>query len=171
MVECWLGVWEVPGSIPSQGPRHTKDVIKVVPVVHLFRLNIEKGNTGAFSSNKIRKWCNGLNLGKKSFEVGGHWPLWWGWKNRMTTQNRHKSKAKQKMNYTCSYNMNNTDRVDRVVVPFYFSLLWRWHVRACVISSQVTAESRSLQTWILDRGRQSDIVHCIHSPKQCLYSS
>ena len=60
---------------------------------------------------------------KKSFEVEGHWPLWWGWKTRMTTQNRHKSKAKQKMNYTCSYNMNNTDRVDRVVVPFYFSLL------------------------------------------------
>jgi len=19
----------------------------------------------------------------KSFEVGGHWPLWWGWKKRM----------------------------------------------------------------------------------------
>ena len=25
-----------PGSIPSQGPRHTKDVIKMVPVVPLF---------------------------------------------------------------------------------------------------------------------------------------
>ena len=32
---CWLRVWEVPGSIPSQGPRHTKDVIKMVPVVPL----------------------------------------------------------------------------------------------------------------------------------------
>jgi len=20
---------------------------------------------------------------RKSFEVGGHWPLWWGWKNQM----------------------------------------------------------------------------------------
>jgi len=20
---------------------------------------------------------------RKSFEVGGHWPLWWGWKNWM----------------------------------------------------------------------------------------
>jgi len=20
---------------------------------------------------------------RKSFEVGGHWPLWWGWKKRM----------------------------------------------------------------------------------------
>ena len=28
--------WEVPGSIPSQGPRHTKDVIKMVPIVPLF---------------------------------------------------------------------------------------------------------------------------------------
>ena len=33
VVECWLRVPEVPGSIPSQGPRHTKDVIKMVPVV------------------------------------------------------------------------------------------------------------------------------------------
>ena len=34
VVECWLRVWEVSGSIPSQGPRHTKDIIKVVPVVY-----------------------------------------------------------------------------------------------------------------------------------------
>ena len=32
---------------------------------------------------------------KKSFEVGGHWPLWRGLKNRMTTQNRQKSNAKK----------------------------------------------------------------------------
>jgi len=31
----------------------------------------------------------------KSFEVGGHWPLWRGWKTRMTTQNRQKSYAYQ----------------------------------------------------------------------------
>ena len=31
-----LRVREVPGSIPSQGPRHTKDVLKMVPVVPLF---------------------------------------------------------------------------------------------------------------------------------------
>ena len=31
---------------------------------------------------------------RKSFEVGGHWPLWRGWKNRMTTQNRQKSNKK-----------------------------------------------------------------------------
>ena len=33
---------------------------------------------------------------RKSFEVGGHWPLWRGWKNRMITQNRQKSNAKKK---------------------------------------------------------------------------
>ena len=31
VVECWYRVREVPGSIPSQGPRHTKDIIKMVP--------------------------------------------------------------------------------------------------------------------------------------------
>ena len=36
VVESWLRVREVPGSIPSQGPRHTKDVIKMVPVVPWF---------------------------------------------------------------------------------------------------------------------------------------
>jgi len=30
---------------------------------------------------------------RKSFEVGGHWPLWRGCKNRMTTQNRQKLNA------------------------------------------------------------------------------
>ena len=35
VVECWLQVREVPGSIACQGPRHTKDVIKMVPVVPL----------------------------------------------------------------------------------------------------------------------------------------
>ena len=32
---------------------------------------------------------------RKSFEVGGHWPLWRGSKNRMTKQNRQKSNAKK----------------------------------------------------------------------------
>ena len=56
VVECWLRVREVPGSIPSQGPRHTKDVIKMVPVVPLFgSQNKTKGNTGSFRRIKIRK--------------------------------------------------------------------------------------------------------------------
>ena len=36
VVECWHRVREVPGSIPCQGPRHTKDGIKMVPVIPLF---------------------------------------------------------------------------------------------------------------------------------------
>jgi len=27
---------------------------------------------------------------RKSFEVGGYWPLWRRWKKRLTTQNRQK---------------------------------------------------------------------------------
>ena len=63
---------------------------------------------------------------RKSFEVGGHWPLWWGWKNRMITQNRQKSTAKktttktyylykvflsltQACNSTLSYDKNKSD--------------------------------------------------------------
>jgi len=30
---------------------------------------------------------------RKSFEVGGHCPLWRGWKNWMTKQNQQKSNA------------------------------------------------------------------------------
>ena len=43
VVVCWNRVREVPGSIPSQGPRHTKDVIKMVPVVPLFSTEHSKG--------------------------------------------------------------------------------------------------------------------------------
>ena len=61
-----------PGSIPSQGPRHTKDVIKMVPVVEL---NIQKGKYWLFLKkiNVMDKIWD-----RKSFEVGGHWPLWQG---------------------------------------------------------------------------------------------
>ena len=39
---------------------------------------------------------------RKTFEVGGHWPLWRGWNTRMTTQNRQKSNAKKnKKNNMC----------------------------------------------------------------------
>jgi len=31
----------------------------------------------------------------KSFEVGGHWPLWREWKNRMITQNRQSRTLKK----------------------------------------------------------------------------
>jgi len=44
-----LRVREVPGSIPSQGLRHTKDVIKMVPVVPLFSTDHSKGKLLALS--------------------------------------------------------------------------------------------------------------------------
>ena len=43
VVQCWLRVREVPGSIPSQGPCHSEDVIIMVPVVPLFRTEHSKG--------------------------------------------------------------------------------------------------------------------------------
>ena len=45
----WLRVQEVPGSIPSQVPRHTKDVITMVPVVPLFGTQHSKGKILALS--------------------------------------------------------------------------------------------------------------------------
>ena len=42
-------VREVPGSIPSQGPRHTKDVIKMIPVVSLFSTEHTKWKIMALS--------------------------------------------------------------------------------------------------------------------------
>jgi len=38
---------KVPGSIHSQGPHHTKDVIKIVPVVPLFNTKMAS-KTGRF---------------------------------------------------------------------------------------------------------------------------
>ena len=54
VVECWHRVREDPGSIPSQGPRHTKDVIKMVPVVPLFSTNIKKGKMSLSQDSRIK---------------------------------------------------------------------------------------------------------------------
>ena len=51
VVECWHRVREVPGSTPSQGPRHTKDVIKMVPVVPLCSTEHQKGKYWLFLKN------------------------------------------------------------------------------------------------------------------------
>ena len=75
VVECWLRVGEVPGSIPSQGPRHTKDVIKMEPVAPLFSTEHSKGKYWLFLKNYDWK-INVMDKiwdKKKSFEVG-HWP-------------------------------------------------------------------------------------------------
>ena len=55
VVECWLQVREVPGSIPSVKPRHTKDVMKMVPVVPLFSTQHWIGEYWLFLKNKDKK--------------------------------------------------------------------------------------------------------------------
>ena len=52
VLECWVRVLEVPGSIPSQGPRHTWNIIKIVPVVPLFSTQHKKGNTDSLSDKR-----------------------------------------------------------------------------------------------------------------------
>ena len=49
VVEYLLRVRVVPGSIPSEGTRHTKDVKKMVPVVPLFSTEHSKGKILALS--------------------------------------------------------------------------------------------------------------------------
>ena len=55
VVECWLRVREVPGSIPNQVPRHTKDVIKLVPVVLLFSTQHWRGKYWLFLKRLDKK--------------------------------------------------------------------------------------------------------------------
>jgi len=51
---------EVPVSIPSQGPSHTKDVTKMVPVVPLFSTEHSKGKILAISQElRTKNKCNG----------------------------------------------------------------------------------------------------------------
>ena len=60
---------EVPGSIPSQGPRHTKDVIKLVPVVSLFSTEHSKGKILALSQ-ELRWIKSGIENSSKSEVIG-----------------------------------------------------------------------------------------------------
>ena len=55
-----IRVREVPGSIPSKGPRHTKDVIKMVRIVPLFSTEHSKGKILALSQElRYENKCNG----------------------------------------------------------------------------------------------------------------
>ena len=69
VVEWWLRVRKVPGSIPS----HIKDSIKWYQVVSLFTTQHWKGKYRLFLKNKYRK-KNVMHKiwDRKSFEVGGH---------------------------------------------------------------------------------------------------
>ena len=60
VVESWHRVLEVPGSIPSQGLRHTKDVIKMVPGCSLVQHSTLKREILALSQELRQKnKCNG----------------------------------------------------------------------------------------------------------------
>ena len=73
VLECWLLVRVVPGSIPSQEPRHIKDVIIMVPIVPLFSTQHLKGNTDSYTRIKIHvePKSDGYNLGQNSFTIRG----------------------------------------------------------------------------------------------------
>ena len=58
-----LRVREVPGPIFSQGPRHTKDVIKMVPIVPLFSTQHLNGEILALSE-ELRQHINDYVMDK-----------------------------------------------------------------------------------------------------------
>ena len=76
---------------------------------------------------------------RKSFEVGGHWPLWRGWKHRMTTQNRQKSNAKKIANEIDELN-------GRCLIVLTICI--KWTVRA-PFAETYTSDLDSLLTWML----------------------
>ena len=55
----------------------------------------------------------------KSFEVGGHWPLWRGSKKRMTTQNRQKSNAKKKKKNLSTSAVQTIPFIHIIPLPFH----------------------------------------------------
>ena len=119
VVECWLRVREVPGSIPSQEPRHTKDVIKMVPVVALFSTQHWKGKYWLFLKNKDKKimdkiWYRNPSKSEVIGRCCGHekneWP-------RRTDKSRTLKKIKNK-NYCGLTSMLNSQTLltsDRIL--------------------------------------------------------
>ena len=91
---------EVPGSISSQGPRHTKDVIKMVPVQYFpcSALNIKTGNIASFSRIMIGKIniMDTIQTGIEILRSRRSLAVVTEMKKTMTTQNRQKSNTKNK---------------------------------------------------------------------------
>jgi len=62
---------------------------------------------------------------RKSFKVGGHWPLWRGWKKRMTTQNDFWTQTKQ-TTCTCTHWSHLSNKV-------VFGDLDLWPTVSCLV--------------------------------------
>ena len=110
VVQCWLRVRAVPGSIPSQGPRHTKDVIKWYQQFPCLALNIKREILALSQELRQENKCNWIKSGMENpskseviVRCGGDE------KTRMTTQNRQKSNANLKKNrfYTIASVLND----------------------------------------------------------------
>ena len=98
----------------------------------------------------------------KSVEVGGHWPLWWRWKKRMTTQNRQKSNAKkekEKKEYIEFTGFNLfvvlvfTLGVNRVNLQCYkLGFFWEVFVKLCLNTLTVNVCISQLVMYVCDFG-------------------
>ena len=125
---------------------------------------------------------------RKSFEVGGHWPLWRGWKNRMTTQNRQKWNAKNTPKNNLSHPPLEIESIKQPVggftlyfVPFRLSFVnisWAtncimkpwliivtmdWHGNGVLGTMSVTLELTPLEClgylfWLEKCGKQLSLV-------------
>ena len=83
---------------------------------------------------------------RKSFEVGGHWPLWRGWKKRMTMQNRQKSNAKK--------NTKKHENIFKMLCNFHFShtcyFLWTISTIAELMFSTVGIDYLGFTVYMID---------------------
>ena len=90
---------------------------------------------------------------RKSFEVGGHWPLWWGWKNRMTTQNRHKSNAKKRTKNPILFFI---DLITILIIVILNSVITHTLFVECV-----TYLTIPMKSWYINICTHLNIIQCI----------
>jgi len=108
-----------------------------------------------------------------AFEIGGHWPLWRGWKYRMITQNRQKSNANffWKLSHILWLNASSHGLINLVIATNFNSFLYpnnnaRLHVdvelllvRLVVTGCNLTCESFNTGRWNTDHS-----ALCINRP-------
>ena len=150
----------------------------------VYHWTFKRENTGSFSRIKIGQ-INVMDKiwDRKSFEVGGHWPLWRGWKNRMTTQNQHKSIPKKQqpkktpnrlnVEYCCLSCISRNDETSVSGGILAVRWLWiqkrRWRLscdwcvckRICTLSFTTSLYLNDLQIRSIPLSR---LAHCIHIP-------